>query len=105
MWSGFSSEIETRINIMPSHRASYVACGAACRLRLKRVINQTVIHDQFGRMWSGFSSEIETHNCGGDNCLLCRRMWSGFSSEIETDQGNKRTYTSCRASHVERLLV
>src|SRR6266487_1121596 len=105
MWSGFSSEIETPCPRLWHVPLRGVACGAASRLRLKRVINQTVIHDQLGRMWSGFSSEIETHNCGGDNCLLCRRMWSGFSSEIETDQGNKRTYTSCRASHVERLLV
>src|SRR6266700_1431604 len=79
MWSGFSSEIETGLACIQSTRR-HVACGAASRLRLKHEVtigNKAALQS---RMWSGFSSEIETHYQAFGNAPLER-------------------------SHVERLLV
>src|SRR6266487_3613223 len=43
-----------------------VACGAASRLRLKRLVRSEHPSRVVSRMWSGFSSEIETP---------CPRLW------------------------------
>ncbi len=81
-----------------------VACGAASRLRLKRLIDMIFGSQRVRRMWSGFSSEIETRLTLSRVTVTRRRMWSGFSSEIETYEDELRLSASI-PSHVERLLV
>src|SRR6266487_565369 len=62
MWSGFSSEIETKHALVACRWLHAVACGAASRLRLKPSPSASQYDQQRRRMWSGFSSEIETEN-------------------------------------------
>ncbi len=60
MWSGFSSEIETKWEGRVELTQGVVACGAASHLRLKPIAERQHHRQHAGRMWSGFSSEIET---------------------------------------------
>src|SRR6266851_5201864 len=105
MWSGFSSEIETKQNSTRKKYCSCVACGAASHLRLKRFIRKVLGSTKYRRMWSGFSSEIETGRQRGIVRIITYcRMWSGFSSEIETYSFMQECLGE-DVSHVERLLI
>ncbi len=53
-------------SILIARTISVVACGAASRLRLKRLVRSEHPSRVVSRMWSGFSSEIETP---------CPRLW------------------------------
>src|SRR6266699_796614 len=105
MWSGFSSEIETRDAHPRMGRPRQVACGAASHLRLKQ--------------WQALSARSQIIvACGAASHLrlkpvvlimraslhTLRRMWSGFSSEIETYHF-RHDGRYCLKSHVERLLI
>src|SRR6266487_4689692 len=83
MWSGFSSEIETHhLHIIPHDVV--VACGAASRLRLKRL--SIFSCGPAGEVACGAASRLRLKLATflrSGRVLLCR-MWSGFSSEIET---------------------
>ncbi len=80
MWSGFSSEIETKKTSQSVSSRQRVACGAASHLRLKPGDRSIVAR------------------------LADRRMWSGFSSEIETEILSTSS-AGPPGSHVERLLI
>src|SRR5713101_50136 len=105
MWSGFSSEIETKLLDSDINYENVVACGAASHLRLK--------HEDI----EDAAALVHVVACGAASHLRLKlfafqvqksrqgsRMWSGFSSEIETDNV-LAPFPLDRKSHVERLLI
>ncbi len=101
MWSGFSSEIETRSCRPSGGLVAVVACGAASHLRLKRLLCGASAGVNLGRMWSGFSSEIETEGHSRVFEVAC-----GAASHLRLKLVSNHTpIPGPRQSHVERLLI
>src|SRR6266700_1178618 len=103
MWSGFSSEIETHhLHIIPHDVV--VACGAASRLRLKRL--SILSCGLSGEVACGAASRLRLKPSCSARGSCYRKVACGAASRLRLKLVYHLLDALCQGmSHVERLLV